>query len=65
MYSKPRILEIEDFNEEGDPCKLLLDCLHLPEEDESNKLKKKEKMTYQERKREAENTLMAVDHRDY
>jgi hypothetical protein len=48
LYSKPRILEIEDFNEEGDPCKLLLDCLNIPEEDaELARLKKKEaKLTY-------------------
>lgn len=64
IYSKPRILEIEDFNEEGDPCKLMLDCLAIPEEDE-NKQKKKDKMTYQERKREAEINLMYVDHREY
>jgi len=60
IYSKPRILEIEDFNEDGDPCKLILDCLTVPDEDETVKTKKKDtsKMTYQERKREAELNLL-------
>jgi hypothetical protein len=41
VYSKPRILEIEDFNEDGDPCKLQLDCLSIVE-DEQEKKKRKE-----------------------
>lgn len=48
QYSKARVLEIQDFNDEGDPCILQLDCLTINEIEEGEK---KEKMSYQERRR--------------
>ena len=57
------MLEIEDYNDDGDPVRLDLEFMAI-NEDEKTKLRK-EKMTHQDKKKEQEFLVNYVDHKDY
>eukprot|EP00347_Sterkiella_histriomuscorum_P003806 403362870 len=66
LESKPRLIEIQHHNEEGDPVVLQLDFMTLKEDDlAGSSLKDKENKTHSEKKKEFEYKQNFVDHREF
>jgi len=50
MKSVPKLIQIEDFNDDGDIVQLRLNCLELPDSQKNRKKRKKKKKKKEKKK---------------
>jgi hypothetical protein len=64
IESKPRLIILEDYNNQGSPVTLLVDCLEVPDEETQRKGKAKNAKLKLNDKHDP-NTIEIIDHKSY